>query len=711
MSFLNPLALFGLLTTSIPLLIHLFSRRRLQVIPFSSLEFLKKIERRRMRWLRIRQILLLIVRMLALAFLFLALAKPIVRGALPFGRIGKGETAYLLILDNSYSMGLKVRGQGSGISEKKTIFDTAKKKALEILDLFGQGDEGFLILSSDHAETIFETPVHDKNLLEKGIRSAPLSYRKTDFRPALERGLELLKGSKKFNREIYLISDFQRLGFTSIIENPKFQSDLLESGEDEPILNLIPVGEGEPNHTSLDEVIFSDPLFLPGQSFQLRIHLHHHSQTSSQKTVNLFLDGNLRETREVALEPQKTSIASFPLQFDTRGYHTGYFQISEDALKADDQRFFSLYIPEKIRVLLVEGKEGEGFYLVRALSPSEEIPSIFLTRMISSEELDREDLSPYHAIGLLNVKNLSSSSLSRILEFVDRGGGLLISLGEEVEIPFYTEPLQRLFSVQSSPPERSPVDRSRFLTPSQLDFSHPLLSVFSDPKSGDLTLIKFFRHLPLKERKETRVLARFKNGSPLLIEGNKRTLLMAIPPTLEWSDFPLKALFVPFFHRVFRYLSQDEEKNLVLSVGEPILARLDSLKEKIEIQSPSGETYFLEPSFDPRGNLSLRFETTEVPGFYTLKSGEVPIPFAVNLPSEESDCSPLEKEEILKLLQPTFEEKIRWIDREGPLRPSLFRSSLSTDLTHPFLFLTFFLLLTEMVIAGRWNFLSRGEEE
>src|SRR3990170_3225025 len=101
MSFLNPLALFGLLATSIPLLIHLFSQRHLQVIPFSSLEFLKRIERRQMRWLKIRQILLLIVRMLAIAFLFLAFAKPVVRGALPFGSIGQGETIAIFILDHS----------------------------------------------------------------------------------------------------------------------------------------------------------------------------------------------------------------------------------------------------------------------------------------------------------------------------------------------------------------------------------------------------------------------------------------------------------------------------------------------------------------------------------------------------------------------------------------------------------------------------------
>jgi hypothetical protein len=252
--------------------------------------------------------------------------------------------------------------------------------------------------------------------------------------------------------------------------------------------------------------------------------------------------------------------------------------------------------------LLVEGKEEEGFYVERALSPSLQIGSIFLPKIISPEKLGKEDLSIYHAIGLINVKRLSSPDLARLIEYVEGGGGLFISLGKGIDIPFYAVPLQRFFSSSISPPERTPVDKSQFLTLTDLDMSHPLLSVFRDPKSGNLTVVKFFRRHPIKVRKESNVLARFSDGAPALLEGSKpsnstqdlssgkeKVLLLAAPPTLAWSDFPLKALFVPFIHRIFLYLSMGEEIDLDLLTGEDLFSPLDSLSGTIELTSPSGQ--------------------------------------------------------------------------------------------------------------------------
>jgi hypothetical protein len=363
MGFLNPFALIGLLATGIPLLIHLFSQRRLQIVPFSSLEFLKRVERRRMKWLRIRQILLLVLRMLAIAFLFLAMARPIVNGALPFGIVSQGETTALFILDNSYSMGLNVRNQGLGVSDEKRVFDKAKNRALEIIDLLRRGDEGLLILASDRGETIFDEPVRDLNLLKKEIREAPLSFRNTDLRPSLELGLKILQESKKINREIYIISDFQRNGFQSLLEDPLLGQPIL-AGRTDVRINLIRVGEPNPDNTSLDAVTFSDPLFIPKKPFNLRIQLQHHSGNgidnsalptphSPLKTkLQLFLDGNLRGSREISFDSGKNTTVSFPLQFDDPGYHTGYVQIADDFLEADNQRFFSFSIPKEVNVLL-----------------------------------------------------------------------------------------------------------------------------------------------------------------------------------------------------------------------------------------------------------------------------------------------------------------------------------------------------------------------
>ena len=75
MSFLNPLFLIGLAAAAIPILIHLFTRKRPREMAFPSLEFLAEVNRSEIRRLRLRQWLLLLLRTLAIAALALAMAK------------------------------------------------------------------------------------------------------------------------------------------------------------------------------------------------------------------------------------------------------------------------------------------------------------------------------------------------------------------------------------------------------------------------------------------------------------------------------------------------------------------------------------------------------------------------------------------------------------------------------------------------------------
>ena len=81
MHFLNPLFLLGLAASSVPLLIHLLTRRRPRRTEFSSIEFLREARVVEMRRFRLREWLLLLLRMAAVACLALALARPVWRGA------------------------------------------------------------------------------------------------------------------------------------------------------------------------------------------------------------------------------------------------------------------------------------------------------------------------------------------------------------------------------------------------------------------------------------------------------------------------------------------------------------------------------------------------------------------------------------------------------------------------------------------------------
>src|SRR3972149_6434833 len=106
MTFLNPFILFGLAAAAIPILIHLLNKRKLRTIEFSTLSFLKELQKNTMRKITLRQWLLLLLRTLIIIFLVLAFSRPALKGN--FGTIGShAKTTLVIVLDNTASMDLQ----------------------------------------------------------------------------------------------------------------------------------------------------------------------------------------------------------------------------------------------------------------------------------------------------------------------------------------------------------------------------------------------------------------------------------------------------------------------------------------------------------------------------------------------------------------------------------------------------------------------------
>ena len=130
MDFGNPTFLWALPAAALPVLLHLFFRRRKTKVDFSTLQFFRVRQRYLAHRRRLREILLLVLRTLALLFFILALSRPLLhRSGFSLG----ARTDVVLVLDDSLSMGRKISTGG-------TAFDLAKAKAVEILETLREGD-------------------------------------------------------------------------------------------------------------------------------------------------------------------------------------------------------------------------------------------------------------------------------------------------------------------------------------------------------------------------------------------------------------------------------------------------------------------------------------------------------------------------------------------------------------------------------------------
>lgn len=689
MVFLNPLYLFAMALTAIPPLVHLFSRRKLEKFPFSSLEFLKAVEKTRVRWWKLREILLLVLRTLAVLLLALALARPVLRGIAIPGLGIPPPTSLAIILDNSFSMGRRAD------AESGTLFEVAKSEALDVVDRLRTGDEVHLILSSDHSVTPLGDPTHDLGRVRREIERAELSFLPTDHLSALMASQSYLKGSKSLNRAIYLFSDLQRLGFESLL------SESLSVGSEIDV-SVLEIEGISPANISVESVELVEKLLIPQDVLELKVDIANHGGRVERTPVSLWVGGVKRGQLETNPGPGAKVSLPFTYRVETLGDQVGYVEIEDPSLEADNRRFFSFDIPERVDVLLADGgdpshpESSESYHLEKALSPGSGLVTPFHSEAIPWSDLSRRDLRRYGVVCLLNGRGFSREVGERLRRFVEEGGGLLIALGDRVEPQYYKDLLLTIADLGLGDLTTGRIDPSKFLTVSQADYSSPILSPFRDPHKGDISLPRFYKVYPLKGGRW--ILARLSDLSPLLVEGGTgsgRAIVCAAPLNRRWSDLPIRAIYLPLVHRILSYLARDMGRERSALVGEEFSVELRENPRSVKLVNPEGREVSVEPLVGV-GSISLNLTGLDLPGIHKIiADGEEIESFSVNVDPMESDLSRIGEEELRRLLP-----EARLVREDGPFS-HLARGSAGSELRVPFLLLAFLLLVGEMVVSFR----------
>ena len=253
MTFLNSAFLFLLSAVSIPLIIHFLSKRRIKTIEFSSLKFLEQMQNSRMRWLRIKELILLALRMLVIALIVLAFARPTLRG---FAGSSRATTSVAILLDRSASMDSE--------GQTGTLFEEAKRIAVRLIESFDPGDRITIIPFPGQADLEIIGPTNVGDKLTERLGAIELSYQKGHIGEALNKALEILRQSGDINQEVYIISDLQAAGFENL------PPELLGGAPwgNIHIFCVTPERTGEDN-VAVTDVLMPTQLMVPGENFEI----------------------------------------------------------------------------------------------------------------------------------------------------------------------------------------------------------------------------------------------------------------------------------------------------------------------------------------------------------------------------------------------------------------------------------------------------------
>lgn len=707
LSFINSAFLGALSLISIPIIIHLLQRRRFKVVQWGAMEFLRLSQRNRSRRLMIEQLILLLIRCLIIAFVVLAVCRPIVRiGGVPIAG-SRGPVHAIIILDNSYSMGYRPPG-----TQTETVFDRAVKRALDVVDRgLRQGDAVSLVLASDPPRAVIRKPSLDLKAALAIIKKITLSDAGTNYGKAARLALEIAGDSRYVNREVYLISDNQASGWEGRGQDAPAWEGLARLAR----LVMLPIRDGAAPNVAVEWVQAARGLATARAPARIQARIvNRGAQSLRDALVTLEVDGQAQgSAQRVTVEPGQGAVVVFNQIFDRPGVHACTVRVTEDRLPQDDVGYLALSVRRNVKILIVNGKpdattpqKDAAFFLNLALAPpatregSE--PTPLEPRVIQGSSFSNENVRNYDVVTLSDVARLGDADRRLLGEFVQNGGGALIFLGGRVNADLYNRDL--LDGQPSLLPARlGALDAEKSsLDPASLD--HPALQRFRGAQDVSLNtaeFTKYFKLTPNAKDRTVRVMARFASGSPAILEkqfGLGKVILVASTANTEWNTLPLKPAFLPLIHQLVAYLASGTDGSRNGQVGEPLVKPLplSEVNRKVTITSPGGARTAVRPLIHERGAI-VTLENPQQAGFYRVAVDQSsPDIFAVNRDTAESDLRSL-GEAALKKLLPV--RNWTWIGLNEDLLSALTRSRQGIELWRHLLFAALALMVVETMLA------------
>lgn len=697
MIFLNPLFLLGLLAAAIPLLIHLFNFRRPQRINFSSLAFLHELQKSTMQRVRIKQWLLLALRMLTIAALVLAFARPTLEGRLA-GVLGGGRTTTAIVLDNSTSMTLR---DGGG-----AWLDQARSVTTELMASMESGDEVFVIPLVSGTAASFSNAASVRAALDDVAPMAG-SRRLTD---GLRQAVELVRNSETVNRQIYVASDMQAATLSD---------SLAMEVPDGMRIFLLPTGStGQPNLAVSSTEIISQ-IIAEGSPLNMTATIRNFGTEPVQGLVaSVFLEGERVGQATLDIPAGGQTVTSFVVTPRRTGWLSGRVVIDDPNYSFDNVRAFTVNVPDERRILLVDGAStGADRFLSLLLSESLGGQAVrFRTDSVPEDQLAATPLGGYDTVVLGRVRDLSSGERSALVSYVSAGGGLLVFPSDGMIVDDYNALLADLGGGSITLPPGQGASAGAF---ANVDTGHPLFEgMFAPQAPGEQPRLEqpaIFRSILYTPRGvNEQTIVQLTGGTPFLQEirsGQGIVLLYAVEAGISWSDFPVRGLFVPMMYRSLYWLSSSGSvTGEDMNVGRSLQIRVsaDQAEGQVVIRSGNGDellpaqrTIMGATLLDVSGPF---FE----PGVYDIVSGNTIIRrFVVHPDPAESDVRLADTEDVTQHLAELTGTEVDVLDirltDNASIEAQVAAARTGYELWNVFLGLALVCMLLEMVLARHWR--------
>lgn len=594
-AFLAPFFLAGLALALLPWLIHRIRRQEHKPIPFSSLIFVPPVDKQLIERRRLQHLLLMLLRIAALALLALAFSRPFLPSGSLLPELRGTPTAHVLLVDTSLSMNAGGR------------MEQARNRAREILKAIPQNEPVALIGFAASASVIRpfagaqdDVASHRRDV-DREIESLDAGMERTDLLAALlaaESRIRDLQG-KDGRGLIHLVSDLQASGFAG---SPSTAWRLPPETE----LRVYDAGGADTLNRSVTDVALRR---TAERTFRIAARIRNWSMPPEDRfSVKLYVGGELREERPMSVLRHHASQVAFAFAPATDGPFDGWIEIADDELAGDNRRFFAWRPPVPPRVVVLEaGAGGEGW------------PSGWFARSalegVAGSAFEVSTLQRDQAVGLLTgagerpdvivwgeLDGTERELIDPLLAWVRNGGRALLTLNPTAVAAQLNGGLLSHVGLGSAGPLGAEGSRPSHALFGWIDYAHPVFREFGAPRYNDFSSVRVFAYQHLTEPRSrgvtdaVRVVARLEAsrtgepGPPALVEvalGEGKLLIWSFAFDPAVTNFPKSSRFAPVIFESLKHLGGEVEGLADLEIGAA--APVQSGTTAIVVRDAAGE--------------------------------------------------------------------------------------------------------------------------
>lgn len=596
MGFLAPWFLIGAAAVALPLWLHLLRQYKRTPQPFSSLMFFERRVQSSVKHRRLRYLTLLALRMALLVLLALAFASPFVNRR---SEVANRRTLTVIAVDRSFSMRAGDRMQ------------EAKAEARRLIDQMPGQALGQVLAVDAHVESLTQAATPGTGL-KAAVDGIAANDRASSY-GELARALRYMEQTSGMHLDVHFISDMQQTALPADFHE-------LQMGR-YVTLTLHRVGDAKQANWAVENTV--TPAAVDGvMTPRVTAVIAGWNTPAATRKVSLLLDGKTVGAKDVAVPANGRAPVEFTGFEVPYGWHRGEVRMEAgDVLKEDDAFPFAIERAEGRKVLFLYAREragNVGLYYKTALDSGTH--GSLTAQTAAANGVEANDFSRYAFVVLSDPGELDARVADALCSYIEKGGSVLIAVGPNTArtgtIPLSKEQFSEQRQKQSA---------------GYVDQGHPALS-----KAGQLANVQFSETASFVPKANARVLAKFSDGSPLLVEeraGEGRKLIFASTFDNSTNDFALHSSFVPFVVQTARYLAGMEDNLSSVTAGSAVVLRHGAKQGAADVVGPDGrhELSLAEASQAPSFNLDQG-------GFYEISRADGRrVLMAVHADRRESD--------------------------------------------------------------------------